>query len=147
MDTQRADTATSATMMLDGLDTLSHVALGDLCFEPYNPPVSVSANIGRTFSESGDDNLNTPITTNTEASFSFLDEISQEALPITGRFSSVYIHNIACVCKAQLYYVAVCLCNALWPSTGPSCVLLLAMSHDPHWNVAKSAGLVCNQFT
>jgi hypothetical protein len=99
VDNQQTVSATSATtMMLDGLDTLSHVALGDLCFEPYNPPVSVSANIGRTFSESGDDNLNTPITTNTEASFSFLDEISQEALPITGRFQFFNSTLIYCVC-------------------------------------------------
>lgn len=72
---------------MDGLDTLSQVALADqlnLSFDTYHIPVSTTAaSVIRSMDE---DNLNTPVTTSSDVNFSFAHpdlELSQEALPIT----------------------------------------------------------------
>lgn len=70
---------------MDGLDTLSQVALADLSFDSYTQPSAVgSPALGRTAVE-GDESLNTPVTTGSDVSFSFNPdlELSQEPLPIT----------------------------------------------------------------
>ena len=74
-------------MIMDGLDTLSQVALADqlnLSFDTYHIPVSTTAaSVIRSMEE---DNLNTPVTTSSDVNFSFAPpdlELSQEALPIT----------------------------------------------------------------
>lgn len=77
-------------MIMDGLDTLSQVALADqlnLSFDTYSPPSTQATDAGgRLPSESIDDNLNTPVTTSSDVNFNFMNdiEISQQALPITG---------------------------------------------------------------
>ena len=81
-----------ASMIMDGLDTLSQVALADqlnLSFDTYSrPPSTQVTEAGRLLpsSESLDDNLNTPVTTSSDVNFNFMNdiEISQQALPITG---------------------------------------------------------------
>ena len=77
------------SMIMDGLDTLSQVALADqlnLSFDTYHIPVSTTAaSVIRSMEE---DNLNTPVTTSSDVNFSFAPpdlELSQEALPITGK--------------------------------------------------------------
>ncbi|KAK2142504.1 hypothetical protein LSH36_947g01030 [Paralvinella palmiformis] len=78
-------------MIMDGLDTLSQVALADqlnLSFDTYSrPPSTQVTEAGRLLpsSESLDDNLNTPVTTSSDVNFNFMNdiEISQQALPIT----------------------------------------------------------------
>lgn len=87
-------------MIMDGLDTLSQVALANqlnISFDTYNPPLAqLSASMAgaaRTPSEMADDNLNTPVTTCSDVNFSFLNsdiDVSQEALPITGEYSLRY---------------------------------------------------------
>lgn len=74
-------------MIMDGLDTLSQVALADqlnLSFDTYHAPASTTAaSVIRSMDE---DNLNTPVTTSSDVNFSFAPpdlELSQEALPIT----------------------------------------------------------------
>lgn len=76
-------------MIMDNLETLSQVALADLSFDTYNPP-SAMGNGGRHDSVA-DDNLNTPISKNAGVDFSFGPsqiDISQEALPITGKLKN-----------------------------------------------------------
>nr|ANS60446.1 early growth response [Platynereis dumerilii] len=74
-------------MIMDGLDTLSQVALADqlnLSFDSYHvPSTTTAASVLRSMDE---DNLNTPVTTSSDVNFSFAPpdlELSQEALPIT----------------------------------------------------------------
>lgn len=74
-------------MIMEGLDTLSQVALADLSFDTYNPPQV--AGLGGRHDSVADDNLNTPINKNAGVDFNFGPsqiDISQEALPITGEF-------------------------------------------------------------
>ena len=82
-------------MIMDGLDTLSQVALADqlnISFDSYQagtPPATLGQGIGRTMAEFTDGgNLNTPVTTSSDVSFNFNPdlELSQEALPITGEY-------------------------------------------------------------
>jgi len=82
-------------MIMDGLDTLSQVALADqlnLSFDSYHqlPQTNQAALPGQLSRSTGlesfaDGNLNTPVTTSSDVSFSFNPdmELSQEALPIT----------------------------------------------------------------
>ena len=89
-------------MIMDGLDTLSQVALADqlnLSFDVYNPPATTGG-VTATTSLPGPeglaargllleepDSLHTPVTTSSDVNFSFVSsefEISQEAFPITG---------------------------------------------------------------
>ncbi len=87
-------------MIMDGLDTLSQVALADqlnLSFDTYHPPVSQSSVIAagiRVIHETGDDNLNTPVSCSSDVNFNFNPdmELSQEALPITGKFTMLLSH-------------------------------------------------------
>lgn len=92
---------------MDGLDTLSQVALADqlnLSFALYNPPATTTSSAGPvTSSPSASvaaaaepipsarglledvDNLNTPVTNSSDVNFNFVNsefELSQEALPI-----------------------------------------------------------------
>ena len=79
---------------MDGLDTLSQVALADqlnLSFDTYSAasasaasstPGTMRAELG------GDDSLNTPVTTSSDVSFNFFNP--DLALPITGRFCLSY---------------------------------------------------------
>jgi len=81
-------------MIMDGLDTLSQVALADqlnLSFDNYHVP-NTTATITTQPSKPltgmevfGDSALNTPVTTSSDVSFNFNPdlELSQEALPIT----------------------------------------------------------------
>ena len=94
-------------MIMDGLDTLSQVALADplnISFDTYNPPplfslpsgaaVTTSAEHDRTLSETADDNLNTPVTACSEANFTFLGaDIGHEPLPITGKLSTAMLFS------------------------------------------------------
>ena len=78
-------------MIMDGLDTLSHVALADqfnLSFDTYNPPISQAGQAGRSMLDD-QDNLNTPVTTSCSdtTNFSFNTDVMSELpepLPITG---------------------------------------------------------------
>lgn len=79
---------------MDGLDTLSQVALADqfnLSFDTRVPQNTTSAAMGlglgsRMAGDLAYDSLNTPVTTSSDVNFNFLQsefEISQEPLPIT----------------------------------------------------------------
>lgn len=68
---------TTAGMIMDGLDTLSQVALADICFDNYH---DTGFGMGRLPSESFDDSLNTPVTSSSDVSF-FVDTL--DPLPIT----------------------------------------------------------------
>lgn len=80
-------------MIMDGLDTLMQVALSDqlnLSFDTYSSPLPGTPG-GRHFSET-DDVLNTPVTNSADVNFNFSSadiEISQEALPITGKLDDI----------------------------------------------------------
>ena len=82
-------------MIMDGLDTLSQVALADqfnLSFDTRvpqsNPVAAMGLGLGsRLTGDLVDDSLNTPVTTSSDVNFNFYPselEISQEPLPITG---------------------------------------------------------------
>jgi hypothetical protein len=76
-------------MIMDGLDTLSQVALADqlnLSFDTYSPPNTQASDIQRIPHDGLEDNLNTPVTTSSDVNFNFMSdiEISQQPLPITG---------------------------------------------------------------
>ena len=106
-------------MIMDGLDTLSQVALADqlnLSFDVYNPPVtsgSVTATTSlpgpegfqgaRGFLIDEPDNLNTPVTTPSDVNFNFTSsefELSQEAFPITGEscFNNIRSRSLLLLC-------------------------------------------------
>lgn len=75
---------------MDGLDTLSQVALADqlnLSFDTYNPgPIQQGDHGVNPAQADGADTLNTPCTTSSDVNFNFQNsemEISQQALPIT----------------------------------------------------------------
>ena len=78
------------SMIMDGLDTLSQVALADqlnLSFDTYSPPNTQASDVLRIpLQDILEDNLNTPVTTSSDVNFNFMSdiEISQQALPITG---------------------------------------------------------------
>ncbi len=94
-------------MIMDGLDTLSRVALADqlnigqLSFD-ITPTGSqpVPAQEGpRVPTDHGLDNLNTPVTTSSDVNFNFVNsdiEITHEPLPITGRclLPHIYPRNL-----------------------------------------------------
>ena len=69
---------TAAGMIMDGLDTLSQVALADICFDSYHDS---GFGLGRLPSESIEDSLNTPVTSSSDVTF-FVDTLV-EPLPIT----------------------------------------------------------------
>ena len=77
-------------MIMDGLDTLMQVALADqfnLSFDTFSGP-AVPGTPGLRHLSEADDVLNTPVTTCSDVNFNFSNtdiEISQEALPITGK--------------------------------------------------------------
>lgn len=70
-------------MIMDGLDTLSQVALADVssfCFD-----TTALTNAGRHASESFEDSLNTPVTTCSETSFFGPDTLEPPPITATGR--------------------------------------------------------------
>lgn len=81
-------------MIMDGLDTLSQVALADqvniaqLCFDIDN---TQGVGGGRLPSMSVDDNLNTPVTSNQDVTF-FSCGDPWESVPITATGRSFFIH-------------------------------------------------------
>ena len=76
---------------MDGFDTLPQVTLADLGFETYNPPNGQS---GRHDSVATEGELNTPVNKTTGVEFSFgPTDISQEAVPITGKPSYFIVVN------------------------------------------------------
>lgn len=87
-------------MIMDGLDTLSHVALADqfnlgLSFETYNPPSQGNSGLRGSVMLDDSDNLNTPVTTSCSDSttFSFSTDVMSdmpEPLPITGKFTFLF---------------------------------------------------------
>ena len=108
-------------MIMDGLDTLSQVALADqlnLSFDVYNPPASSATDAvagpspiqsasdsfplprGLLLDDVNTDNLNTPVTTSSDVNFNFVSsdlEFSQEAFPITATIeASVSIPERTC---------------------------------------------------
>ena len=105
-------------MIMDGLDTLSQVALADqlnLSFDSYHAPSSTTAaSVLRSMDE---DNLNTPVTTSSDVNFSFAPpdlELSQEALPITGEFSFYYANmNLSQLAMLffNLTHIAILVCK------------------------------------
>lgn len=83
-------------MIMDGLDTLSQVALADqlnLSFDTYNTGPLQGDNGGNLIHQEAD-TLNTPCTTSSDVNFNFHSaelEICQQALPITGEFAYIFL--------------------------------------------------------
>ena len=89
---------------MDGLDTLSQVALADsaladqlnLSFDTYHPTLTASGGPRVSVSDIGDDNLNTPVTCSSDVNFNFNPdmEFSQEPLPITGKSHPAFLSSL-----------------------------------------------------
>ena len=78
-------------MIMDGLDTLSQVALADVssfCFD-----TSALTSAGRHASESFEDSLNTPVTTCSETSFFGPDTMEPPPITATGRCSMLLLEE------------------------------------------------------
>ena len=91
----------NSRMIMDGLDTLSQVALANqlsIGFDTYSPLPQLAAcmaGTARTPDMTADDNLNTPVTASSDVNFSFLNsdiDVSQEALPISGEYMTPDLH-------------------------------------------------------
>jgi hypothetical protein len=119
-------------MIMDGLDTLTQVALADqLSFGVFNPPASTAsdacagpsasqtATTALPTSASGmsaaglfldDDNLNTPVTTSSDVNFNFgcADfDLTQEPFPITGECWSFHSFHVQCMQSADRLQCAI----------------------------------------
>ena len=80
-------------MIMDGLDTLSQVALADVssfCFD-----TSAMTSAGRHASESLEDSLNTPVTTCSETSFFGPDTMEPPPITATGRCLMLFTSTIS----------------------------------------------------
>lgn len=89
-------------MIMDGLDTLSQVALAsdqmNLSFDTYHPPsqaLSTTGSMGRQLFESVEDTLNTPVTTNSETTFFGADTFGPLPITATGK-SILFLCNSRC---------------------------------------------------
>ncbi|XP_046548357.1 early growth response protein 1-B-like [Haliotis rubra] len=85
-------------MIMDSLDTLTRVALADMCGDlvtglSYDSPSEATVIMGRTASESVDDSLNTPVTTCSETTFQFGTD-TLEPPPITATANILASINI-----------------------------------------------------
>lgn len=80
-------------MIMEGLDTLTQVALADqLSFDNFHSSPTALSNIGRIPPETMDDSLNTPVTTSSETTFFGSDTC--EPVPITA--TGMSIRNTFC---------------------------------------------------
>ena len=78
---------TAAGMIMDGLDTLSQVALADICFDNYH---DTGFGMGRLPSESIDDSLNTPVTSSSDVTF-FVDTLDPLPITATGKYFLIFL--------------------------------------------------------
>lgn len=88
-------------MIMDGLDTLSHVALAEtVCFDSYH-----DAGFGsmRLPSESVEE-LNTPVTSSSD--MTFFDALEPLPITATGMFSLKLLYFVRCSTLSCILYVA-----------------------------------------